>query len=55
MKVWQERVGDTLEIPSLSHTPPAINLSGNERTPDQWQPDWIIRKYFGEPPPRVRQ
>lgn len=55
MKVWQERVGDTLEIPSRSQTPPAINLSGNERTPDQWQPDWIIRKYFGDAPPRVRQ
>lgn len=47
MKQWQERVGDTLELPTENHQPPAIDLTGQERKPDQWQPDWIIKKYFG--------
>jgi len=47
MKQWQERVGDTLELPVVNHQPPAIDLTGQARKPDQWQPDWIIKKYFG--------
>lgn len=47
MKQWQERVGDTLELPTQNHQPPAIDLTGQDRKPDQWQPDWIIKKYFG--------
>ncbi|MBK7601959.1 MAG: DUF4976 domain-containing protein [Acidobacteria bacterium] len=54
MKQWQAKVGDKLELPSLNMPParPArpsmINLTGKKRSPDQWQPDWIVRKYFGE-------
>jgi arylsulfatase A-like enzyme len=47
MKQWQERVGDTLELPTENRPPPAIDLTGLERKPDQWQPDWIVKKYFG--------
>jgi arylsulfatase A-like enzyme len=46
MKQWQEKVGDTLEIPTTSKPPVAPDLSGNQRDPDQWQPDWIVKKYF---------
>jgi arylsulfatase A-like enzyme len=47
MKEWQERVGDTLAIPTARRLPAPLDLSGEERKPDQWQPDWIVRKYFG--------
>jgi arylsulfatase A-like enzyme len=46
MQEWQTREGDTLELPAKNHAPPAIDLTGRPRKPDQWQPDWIVRKYF---------
>ena len=48
MKEWQAQVGDTLEIPTQSKSPSPIDLTGKKRLPDQWQPDWIVRKYFGD-------
>lgn len=50
MKQWQARVGDRLLLPESSRRPPAIDLTGKKRKPDQWQPEWIIRKYFGDQP-----
>jgi arylsulfatase A-like enzyme len=47
MKQWQEKVGDTLEIPRANRTPEKVDLTGKARVPDQWQPDWIVDKYFG--------
>jgi arylsulfatase A-like enzyme len=47
MKQWQVRVGDTLELPMADWPPPGIDLTGRQRQPDQWQPDWIVKKYFG--------
>jgi arylsulfatase A-like enzyme len=49
MKQWQARVGDTLELPTENRQPPRIDLTGLERKPDQWQPEWIVKKYFGRP------
>jgi hypothetical protein len=46
MRQWQQRVGDTLEIPTTSKAPPRIDLTGKPRKPDQWQPEWIVKKYF---------
>lgn len=46
MKEWQARVGDTLEVPVQSKPPPRVDLTGSKRDPDQWQPDWIVKKYF---------
>jgi arylsulfatase A-like enzyme len=46
MKHWQTRVGDTLELPTTNRPPPPIDLTGRPRTPDPWQPDWIVKKYF---------
>jgi arylsulfatase A-like enzyme len=46
MKQWQARVGDTLEIPATNEVPAKIDLTGRKREPDQWQPDWIVKKYF---------
>ena len=45
MKQWQSKVGDTLEIPTQSKPPAPIDLTGKARVPDQWQPDWIVKKY----------
>ncbi|HOX55760.1 MAG TPA: sulfatase-like hydrolase/transferase [Candidatus Paceibacterota bacterium] len=46
MKEWQARFGDTLEVPAASKPFKPIDLTGKQRTPDQWQPDWILKKYF---------
>jgi len=46
MKHWQAKVGDTLELPTENKTPEEIDLTGRKREPDQWQPDWIRKKYF---------
>jgi len=57
MRQWQQRVGDTLEVPTTSKAPPKIDLTGKPRVPDQWQPDWIVDKYFDgvkAPPPGTK-
>jgi arylsulfatase A-like enzyme len=46
MKEWQTRVGDNLALPTTSQPPPKIDLTGQARKPDQWQPEWIVKKYF---------
>jgi arylsulfatase A-like enzyme len=46
MKQWQAQTGDKLELPSKTSQPPGIDLTGKKRTPDQWQPEWIVKKYF---------
>lgn len=48
MSQWQSRVGDTLDVPQTNKAPPPIDLTGRQRKPDRWQPDWIVKKYFGE-------
>jgi arylsulfatase A-like enzyme len=49
LRQWQARVGDTLEFPSVNKAPERVDLTGKERVPDQWQPDWIVKKYFEAP------
>lgn len=49
MKTWQTKVGDTLELPTEFKAPERIDLTGRPRNPDQWQPDWIVQKYFSGP------
>lgn len=39
-------MGDTLEIPAENKPPARIDLTGKPRQPDQWQPEWIVEKYF---------
>jgi arylsulfatase A-like enzyme len=50
MRTWQQRVGDGLEVPTTNRRPPTVDLRGQPRSPDQWQPDWIVKKYFRAPP-----
>jgi arylsulfatase A-like enzyme len=51
MHDWQTRLGDKLELPTHNAPPPKIDLTGRPRTPDQWQPEWIVEKYFGPSAP----
>jgi len=46
MRQWQARSGDTLAVPSTNKAFEAIDLTGRPRVPDQWQPEWIVKKYF---------
>ena len=47
LRDWQSRQGDTVAVPSTSARPAPIDLTGVPRKTDQWQPDWIVQKYFG--------
>ena len=46
MRQWQAKVGDTLELPTENKPPEKVDLTGRKREPDQWQPEWIVKKYF---------
>ncbi len=46
MKQWQAKSGDTLEVPATNKPYEKIDLTGRKRTPDEWQPEWIVKKYF---------
>jgi arylsulfatase A-like enzyme len=46
MEEWQRKVGDKAVIPVESKEPAVVDLSGKAREADQWQPDWIRKKYF---------
>jgi arylsulfatase A-like enzyme len=52
MGEWQAKVGDSLAIPESNRAPETVDLTGRPRNPDQWQPEWIVRKYFQAPPAR---
>ena len=42
----QQKVGDDLPLTVPAPSPMEIDLTGRERKPDRWQPQWIRRKYF---------
>ncbi len=46
MKEWQAKSDDTLAVPETSKPYTPIDLTGRKRTPDEWQPEWIVKKYF---------
>jgi arylsulfatase A-like enzyme len=46
MKQWQARVGDKVQLPETNVAPRGIDMTGRKREPDQWQPQWIVEKYF---------
>lgn len=43
---WQKKSGDKTVIPKEVKIPDKPDLSSLKRTPDQWQPEWIVKKYF---------
>jgi arylsulfatase A-like enzyme len=46
MREWQQKVGDKAIIPQTNRAPEPVDLTGRKRVPDQWQPSWIVQKYF---------
>ncbi len=44
---WQAAMGDTVPLSVSDPAPLHRDLTGTERKPDRWQPDWILEKYFG--------
>lgn len=53
LRTEQRAAGDTVEVTAANRQPPRIDLSGRPRETDQWQPDWIVEKYF-RPRPGAR-
>ncbi len=43
---WQAAMGDTTPLSVPDPAPLRRDLTGTEREPDRWQPDWIVEKYF---------
>jgi arylsulfatase A-like enzyme len=46
LKKWQQKVGDNLPLTTANPSPMKIDMSGRQRKPDRWQPEWIRKKYF---------
>jgi arylsulfatase A-like enzyme len=46
LREWQERTGDPQPLTSANPRPLEIRYDNFERRPDQWQPPWIVEKYF---------
>ena len=47
LKQWQQKVGDDQPLTVANPKPKEIDMTDRQRKPDRWQPDWIVRKYFG--------
>ena len=46
LKAWQQRVGDKQPLTVAKPKPKEISFDGYVRKVDQWQPDWVRKKYF---------
>jgi arylsulfatase A-like enzyme len=46
MHEWQGRTGDRQSLTSTNPRPLEIRYDNFQRRPDQWQPAWIVEKYF---------
>ena len=46
---WRAAMGDTVPLSVADPAPLRRDLTGTEREPDRWQPDWILEKYFDVP------
>ena len=46
LKKWQKEVGDDQTLSVENPKPKFVDLTGRPRTPDRWQPEWIVEKYF---------
>jgi arylsulfatase A-like enzyme len=46
LKQWQQKLGDDQPLVVDDPKPKEIDLTGREREPDNWQPEWIVKKYF---------
>ena len=46
LRDWQQRTGDPQPLTTPNRMLKAIRFDDFERKPDQWQPAWIVEKYF---------
>ncbi len=46
LKDWQAKVGDDLPLVTANPQPKEIRFDDFQRQPDEWQPAWIVQKYF---------
>ena len=46
---WRAAMADTAPLEVSDPSPLRRDLTGRERRPDRWQPQWILDKYFGPP------
>ena len=46
MATWQSRVGDRQSLTNSNPASGDLKLDGYVRKPDEWQPAWIVEKYF---------
>jgi arylsulfatase A-like enzyme len=49
MKDWQTKVSDKQPLTVAKPRSKAVSFDGFVRTPDKWQPAWIVEKYFKKP------
>ena len=46
LETWRRLTGDVDPLVVEERAPLRVDLSGAERKPDRWQPEWIREKYF---------
>ena len=46
---WRAALGDSAPLATSDPAPLRRDLTGHEREPDRWQPQWIVDKYFDAP------
>ena len=46
LREWQQRTGDKQPLAIANPKPRTVRFDDFERKPDQWQPRWIVEKYF---------
>lgn len=49
LRDWQKKVGDTQPLTAPKPKAKEVSFEGFERKPDQWQPAWVVEKYFKKP------
>ena len=43
---WRAALADAAPLSAANPLPLRRDLTGQEREPDRWQPQWIVDKYF---------
>lgn len=46
MRTWQQQIGDRQVLSTDNPRAFTVDLTGKQRKPDKWQPEWIVEKYF---------
>ena len=48
MKKWQQSTGDTVPLTAREIKPSDYDYRKLVRKPDRWQPEYTLKKYFGQ-------